>query len=156
MLDTDTIILETLLNAQKTNPLLKHFEISYPNKSLMDEVNKIEVSCVSAENNVTGFEFESFTDLVEIVISTKKLSYNKSIRVIKSVAIEIRKELKKNPYLAQRLVTRSISPLYEKGTFHIKKGHILFQFKTEPEKDELSEDEIDKICKILVEDIEVV
>lgn len=155
MLETDTIILNTLLEAQEDNQLLKMFKITYPDKGLADEINKIEVSCVSAENNITGFDHESFTDMVEILISTKKLEYKKGIRVIKTVAKEIRKVLRANPYLNQRLVNRSISPLYEKGTLQIKKGHMIFQFKTEPEKDENTDDEIDKICSILIEDIEV-
>ncbi|WP_283390499.1 hypothetical protein [Methanobrevibacter woesei] len=157
MLSTDTRILNVLLNSQKEgNKLLNYFKIKYPDKTLTEDVNSIHVACVSSENHTSGEGFQVFTDLVEIVITTKKLEYSKAIRVIKTVSKEIINLLKKDDYLSQRIIVRSISPIHDSDTFLLKKGHLLLQFNTDPISFMNSDDEIEKVCKFLIDDIDEV
>jgi len=156
MLSTDTRILNALLESQKQgHELFKHYHINYPDKKLDDEINAIHVACVSAENNQALMDTsQSFTDLVEIIISTKKLSYEKAIQVIKTVTNEIIRVLKNDEFLSQRLVVRNINPVYEKGNYLVKKGHIRLQFKTPAVKWVENKDEFEKVCKIIIKDNE--
>jgi len=157
MLSTDTKILNALLESQKQgHELFKYYHINYPDKKLDDEINAIHVACVSAENNQALMDTsQSFTDLVEIIISTKKLSYEKAIQVIKTVTNEIIKVLKNDAYLSQRLVVRNINPVYEKGNYLVKKGHVRLQFKTAPVNWVEHEETIEKVCKLIIKDDEV-
>jgi len=156
MLSTDTKVLNILLKAKKEgHPLLKYYNIKYPDKTINQEKNSIHVACVNAENNEAGLDHQTFTDLVEIVITSKTVEYPRAVQIIKTVTKEIIYLLKNDPYLAQRLVVRSISPIYEKDTYILKKGHIILQFKTDPVKWDDDDEEFDKVCKWLLKDIEV-
>ena len=152
MLSTDTQVLNVLLKAKEEgNTLLSLFDIKYPDKSIESEKNGIHVACVTAENHKTGNDFQQFQDLVEIVITTRKLRYHEGVRVIKAVSKEIIRLLKKDDYLGQRIFARTISPIHEKDTYRLKKGHILLQFITPPIKWEDNTEDIDCICRILTE-----
>ena len=83
MLSTDDIIFNLLLDEQTNNPesLISDFNIQYPNKRVAEESNSIFVAGVSSENNQIGYEFSQFRDLVEILIVTKQLDYEKAQRI---------------------------------------------------------------------------
>lgn len=156
-LSTDNKILKILLQAKKEgNPLLKYFEIKYPDKTLNEDNNIIHVACVSAENHKPGLEHQQFRDLVEIVITTKKLEYSRAIKVIKTISSEIIRLIKNDDYLSQRLIVNSISPVHSTDTYTLKKGHILLQFITGPVQfNEPDEETINCVHKILTNNIEV-
>lgn len=155
-LTTDARILNLLLDEKANgNVLLQHFQINYPDKTLNEDINAIHVACVSADNAQSGLDHQTFTDLVEIVITTKKLEYPKAIKVIKFVSEEICRIVKNDDYLSQRVIVRSISPVHQKDTFVLKKGHILLQFKTDPISFTDNEEGLFECCRILTENLTV-
>lgn len=157
MLSTDTEILNILLKAKKEgNPLLELFEIKYPDKTINMDTNSIHVACLSTENNEKGLDYQTFTDLVEVIITTKQLEYHNAVRVIKTVSNEIINLCKQDAHLGNRLTVRSISPIHDSDTYLLKKGHILFQFITEPVTWDNNSDELYKVCEILINDVEMV
>lgn len=155
-LTSDIRILKLLLNEKKNgNILLENFRINFPDKTLNEDVNAIHVACVSSENAQSGLDHQTFTDLVEIVITTKKLGYPEAIKVIKIVSEEICRIIKNDEYLGQRVTVRSISPVHQKDTFVLKKGHILLQFKTEPMAFSRNDDDLFECCRILSENLKI-
>ena len=97
MLQSDEIILKILLKAKNEgNQLLEHFKIGYPSKQVVQESNNIFVGAVDSESNLDGFEFSSFTDLVEVLIVTKNRNYVESVKIIKIVAKEITRLIYEN------------------------------------------------------------
>lgn len=153
MLDADNTILEILLNAKKEgNELLKHFHIAYPNKQLVQENNTILVAVVSSENRLDGFDFEQFTDLVEILVVTKHKDNNKAIRIIKAVSYEICKLIMQNSDLfPNKPVIRNINPYFDNDLI-LSRGQIMIQVVTEPVDFEITKDEYSRVCELIVED----
>lgn len=156
MLSTDTTILEILLKAKNEgNRLLQHFHISYPNKQLAEENNTILIAAVSSENNLNGYEFEQFRDLVEILIVTKQKDNEKAIRIIKTVSYEICKLIMSNiDKFPNKPVIRNINPYFDVDLI-LSRGQIMVQCNTEPEDFEITEDEIDHVCNLIIEYIDV-
>lgn len=156
MLSTDTTILEILLKAKNEgNRLLQHFHISYPNKQLAEENNTILIAVVSSENNLNGYEFEQFKDLAEILIVTKQKDNEKAIRIIKTISYEICKLIMSNiDKFPNKPVIRNINPYFDVDLI-LSRGQIMVQCNTEPEDFEITEDEIDHVCNLIIEDIDV-
>lgn len=153
MLNLDNIILN-LLQTEKNNgnQLLKHFHIQHPSKRVMEESNNIFVATVSSENNLDGFDFSSFTDLVEILIVTKQKDYSKAITIIKTVSYEICKIIMENTnQFPNKPVIRNVNPEFN-NDFILNRGHIMVQCNTEPETFEIT-DEMYNICDIYLEDV---
>lgn len=155
MLDNDEIILNILTNAQTDDKLLKHFHISYPEKRLAQENNCILVACVSSENQLDGFDFEQYQDLIEILITTKQENNRDAIKIIKTVSYRICQLIMENMDLfPNKPVIRNINPFFEKN-LTITRGQIMVNVKTEPVDFELTPDTIEDVCSILIENIEV-
>ena len=154
MLHCDEIILKILLTAKnEDNPILKHFKIGYPSKQVVQESNNIFVGAVDTESYIEGFEFSSFTDLVEILIVTKNRNYTESIKIIKIVSKEITKLIYENVELFdEKPVIRNLTPEYNKD-FVLTRGHMRIQVKSKPES-LVPTDEEYYLCNILLEKIE--
>ena len=154
MLQTDETILKILLNAKnQNNKLLKHFKIGYPSKQVVQESNSIFIGAVDTESNLEGFEFSSFTDLVEVLIVTKNRNYNESLKIIKIVSKEITRLIYENTDLfPNKPIIRNLTPEYNRD-FILTRGHLRIQVKSEPESLVPSEDEY-LLCNILLEKIE--
>ena len=150
MLDTDFTIIEILQKAKKEgNPILKYFKISYPKEELAMESNCIFVACVSSENNLNGFEFETFKDLVEIVVTTKKQDNTKAIQVIKTISKEICRVIMENHNcFPNKPVIRNINP-YFNPDYVLTRGQIMIQVNTEPTDFIIEERDIKFVCKNL-------
>ena len=154
MLDTDEIILNILNTAKSNgNQLLKHFHIQYPNKRIAEESNSIFIATVSSENNIDGFDFSTFTDLVEILIVTKQEDYRKAITIIKTVSKEISKLIMQNTdKFPNKPVIRNINPELNKD-FILTRGHLMIAVNTEPVDFEVSTEEYN-ICNLFLEGID--
>ena len=154
MLHSDEIILRILLKAKNDgNQLLKHFKIGYPSKQVVQESNNIFVGAVDSESNIEGYEFSSYTDLVEVLIVTKNRNYTESIKIIKIVAKEIAKLIYENSDLFDnKPIIRNLTPEYNRD-FVLTRGHMRIQVKSDPESLVPSEDEY-YLCNILLENIE--
>ena len=154
MLHSDETILKILLKAKNDgNPLLKHFKIGYPSKQVVQESNNIFVGAVDSESNIEGFEFSSFTDLVEVLIVTKNRNYAESIKIIKTVAKEITKLIyENNDLFDNKPIIRNLTPEYNRD-FVLTRGHLRIQVKTKPESLVPSEDDY-YLCNLLLEKIE--
>ena len=154
MLQSDEIILKILLKAKNEgNQLLKHFKIGYPSKQVVQESNNIFIGAVDTESNVEGFEFSSFTDLVEVLIVTKNRNYQESIKIIKIVSKEITKLIYENVDLFDgKPIIRNLTPEYNKD-FVLTRGHMRIQVKTKPEQLVPSDEEY-YLCNVLLEKIE--
>lgn len=153
MLSTDTIILE-ILNTEKKkgNKLLNHFKISYPDKKLAQENNCILVAVVSTENQLNGFDFEQFRDLVEILIVTKQEDNRKAISIIKTVSYEICRLIMENINMfPNKPVIRNINPFYDVD-MTLTRGQIMINVNTEPEDFEVTEEEYSNVCNLISED----
>lgn len=153
MLSTDNIILE-ILNTEKQNgnPLLQDFHILHPSKRVAEESNSIFVACVSSENNLEGYDFTSFRDLVEILIVTKQLDYSKAIMLIKTITTEIcRLILKNQRKFPNKPVIRNINPEYNHD-YVLNRGHIMVECKTEPVSFEVNDEDY-RICEIILNEI---
>ena len=154
MLHSDEIILRILLKAKNDgNPVLEHFTIGYPSKKVVQENNNIFVGAVDSESNIDGFEFLSFTDLVEILVVTKNRNYSESIKIIKIVSKEIVKLIYENSDLFDnKPLIRNLTPEYSKD-FVLTRGHMRVQVKSKPESLVPSDDEY-TLCNILLEKTE--
>ena len=151
MLSTDSIIVDILETAkQNGNELLEDFEIEYPSNRVLEESNSIFVGVMSAESNLNGFEFETFTDLVEILIVTKQRDYIEAITLIKTISRLVCGLIMKNQNkFPNKPVIRNINPEFNKD-FVLTRGHIMVQVKTEPVTFDLSEDEYN-VCKVILD-----
>lgn len=156
MLSTDNTILNILNEAKiNGNRLLEKFKISYPDKRLAQENNCILVAVVSAENNLNGFEFEQFKDLVEILVVTKQKENEKAIKIIKTVSYEIcRLIIENKDKFPNKPVIRNINPYFDVNMI-LSRGQIMVQVNTEPVDFGISDDTIDHICELISENIEV-
>ena len=154
MLHSDETILQILLKAKKNgNELLKHFKIAYPSKRVVQESNSIFVGAIDSESNIEGFEFSSYTDLVEVLIVTKNRNYTEAIKIIKIVSKEITKLIyENNDLFDNKPIIRNLTPEYNRD-FVLTRGHMRIQVKTKPESLVPSEDEY-SLCEILLEKIE--
>ena len=154
MLHSDEIILQILLTAKNGgNALLKHFKIGYPSKQVVQESNNIFVGAVDSESNIEGYEFSSYTDLVEVLIVTKNRNYAESVKIIKIVAKEIAKLIYENIDLFDnKPIIRNLTPEYNKD-FVLTRGHMRIQVKSKPETLVPSDEEY-YLCNILLEKIE--
>ena len=151
MLELDNIILEILTTEKnKGNTLLKHFLIQHPSKRIAEESNSIFVACVSTENNIDGFDFSSFRDLVEILIVTKQQDYNKAIRIIKTVSTEICRLIMQNTdKFPNKPIIRNINPEFNMD-FVLTRGHIMVECNTDPVTFDIDDDEYN-ICELILE-----
>lgn len=155
MLSNDNTILNILLNAKKQgNRLLQHFHIAYPNKQLAEENNTILVAVVSSENRLDGFDFEEFTDLVEILIVTKHKDNQKAIKIIKAISYEIcRLIMVHKDQFPNKPVIRNINPYFDTDLI-LNRGQIMIQVVTEPVDFNITPETIEDVCKIITENIE--
>lgn len=156
MLSADNTILEILLNAKKDgNKLLQHFKIAYPSKQLAQENNTILVAAVSSENNLNGFEFEQFIDLVEILVVTKHKDNQKAIKIIKAISYEIcRLIMEHQDQFPNKPVIRNINPFFDTDLI-LNRGQIMIQVISEPVDFEITPEYIEEISDLLIEDIKV-
>lgn len=154
MLHSDEIILQILLKAKNDgNELLQHFKIGYPSKQVVQESNNIFIGAVDSESNIEGYEFSSFTDLVEVLIVTKNRDYLESIKIIKIVAKEITRLIYDNVDLFDnKPIIRNLTPEYNRD-FVLTRGHMRIQVKSDPESLVPSEDEC-YLCNLLLQNIE--
>ncbi len=154
MLQSDEIILKILLKAQNDgNQLLNHFKIGYPSKQVVQESNSIFVGAVDSESNIEGFDFSSFTDLVEVLIVTKNRNYTEALKIIKTVAKEITKLIyENNDLFDNKPIIRNITPEYNRD-FVLTRGHLRIQVKSEPESLVPNEEDY-YLCNLLLEKIE--
>lgn len=154
MLSTDNVILNILKDEkEKGNEILQPFNISHPSKRVAMESNSIFVACVSSENQLEGFDFERFKDLVEILIVTKQLDYNDAISLIKTVTYEICHLIHENSdKFPLRPVIRSINPEFNRD-YVLTRGHIMVQCITEPVDWNVSDDEYWNVCNVIIKKI---
>ena len=156
MLSSDEIILNILLDAKKKgNKLLKHFHIGYPNKQISQESNSIFIASVSSENNLDGFEFQTFTDLVEILVVTKKRDYQEAKKVIKTTIIEICNLILENQLLfPNKPVFRNVNPEFNRD-YVLTRGHIMVQVNTDSFEFINDDNTFEDVCAILDAEIEI-
>ena len=168
MLQTDEKIVEILLKEknENDNQLLKYFKIGYPNKTIAQESNGIFVGVADYEMGNNGFEFDDGTDLVDILVVTKKRPnkdgkrkddsiYDESKFIIKTVFKEIRRilRLEENIHiLGNKPSFRNITPEYN-SNYVINRGHMLLQLKVIDDIDDNINEEVSAVCRILVDDI---
>lgn len=154
MLSADNVILNILNTAKNNgNQLLQHFHISYPDKRLAQENNCIFVAVVSSENQLEGFKFEQFRDLVEILVVTKQENNREAIQVIKTVSYEICRLLMDNiDEFPTKPVIRNINPYFDVN-LTLTRGQIMVNVNTEPVTWELTDETVDNVCNILVKEI---
>lgn len=168
MLYTDELIVEILLNEKKNgNKLLQHFKISYPSNKVAEASNTIFVGVADYEISKTGYDFDEGHDLIDILVVTKKKDniknkkidnkvYSESKFIIKMVLREIKRILttpENIKKLGNRPVFRNITPEYNPN-YILNRGHMLVQVSVIDLFDNY-EDEFDKVCSLLVENVEV-
>lgn len=156
MLSMDTIVLEILNQAKSEgNQLLKHFIIQHPDKRVSEESNSVFVTCVSSENNLDGYDFTRFKDLVEILIVTKQRDYTLAINVIKTLSYEICRLIMENrDKFPNKPIIRNVNPEFNRD-YVLTRGHILVEVVTDPFDFEVSDEMFDCVVSLFDEDIEV-
>lgn len=154
MLSTDTQIIEILQKSKNEgNNLLKHFKIGYPTRELAQENNTILVACVSSENQLDGFDFDQFRDLVEILIITKQKDNHKAIKIIKTVSYEICKLIMSNSDLfPNKPIIRNINPFFDVNMV-LTRGQVMVNVNTEPVDYDISPETYKNVELLLDEDI---
>ena len=154
MLSTDTQIIEILQKSKNEgNNLLKHFKIGYPTRELAQENNTILVACVSSENQLDGFDFDQFRDLVEILIITKQKDNHKAIKIIKPVSYEICKLIMSNSDLfPNKPIIRNINPFFDVNMV-LTRGQVMVNVNTEPVDYDISPETYKNVELLLDEDI---
>ncbi len=150
MLSTDQIIVNILDTARNSgDSLLEDFHISYPSNQVAEESNSIFVAVVSAENNTVGMDFQTYTDLVEILVVTKQVEYEDAIFVIKTVCKHICNLIMQNAdKFPNKPVIRNINPEFNRD-YVLTRGHIMVQVKTEPTNYVVSDEDV-KLCSVLL------
>jgi len=119
---------------------------------LAQENNTILVACVSSENQLSGFDFEEFRDLVEILIVTKQEDNIKASKIIKTVSYEICRLIMKNMELfPNKPIIRNINPFFDVD-MTLTRGQVMVNVNTEPVDFDLSEDIITEVCNLISED----
>lgn len=167
MLQTDEKIVTILLKEknENQNSLLKYFKISYPNGNIAQESNTIFVGIADYESRDNGLDFDAGTDLVDILVVTKKrpnkygkksdkLIYDESKHIIKMVMLEIRRilRLEENITILGGVPRfRNITPEYNRN-FVINRGHMMVQLKVIDEFEDY-EEEFKNVCEILMNEI---
>lgn len=153
MLSNDEIIFSLLKDEKnKGNEVLQHFEIMYPSKKVASESNTIFIGVVSSELHTEMVDASEYKDLIEILITTKINDYKRAIFTIKTVSKEIIRLIKKNSDLFHiKPIIRNIAPEYNPN-FVLNRGHIMIECLSDFEKDEIDEENIKKVCKILMDD----
>lgn len=157
MLQTDEIILGILQDEKKDgNELLQKFKLGFPNKQIAQESNSIFVAAVDSESYNEGENYSQYRDMVEILIVTKKREHSEAIDIIKVACREIVRLIYKNSdRFVNKPVARNITPDY--GTnFVANRGHIMVQVVTAPFSFEKDDADIERVCQLLVDDIEEV
>lgn len=154
MLSTDTQIIEILQKSKNEgNSLLKHFKIGYPTRELAQENNTILVACVSSENQLDGFDFDQFRDLVEILIITKQKDNHKAIKIIKTLSYEICKLIMSNSDLfPNKPIIRNINPFFDVNMV-LTRGQVMVNVNTEPVDYDISPETYEDVELLLDEDI---
>lgn len=167
MLQSDEKIVDILLKEKKEgNKLLQHFKISYPSDKVAEQSNTIFVGVADYQVTKEGFDFDEGTDLIDILVVTKKKDniknkkinknvYSESKFIIKMVLREIRKILYKSEnvqYLGSKPSIKNMTPEYNPN-YVLNRGHMLVQIKVIDDNEDI-EDEIDCVCKILMGEIE--
>ena len=154
MLSTDTQIIEILQKSKNEgNNLLKHFKIGYPTRELAQENNTILVACVSSENQLDGFDFDQFRDLVEILIITKQKDNHKAKKIIKTVSYEICKLIMINSDLfPNKPIIRNINPFFDVNMV-LTRGQVMVNVNTEPVDYDISPETYEDVELLLDEDI---
>ena len=100
------------------------------------------------------FQVTEYRDLVEILVITKIRDYRGAVTVIKTVIREIIRILKQSEDIFPVTpITRNISAEYNPD-YVLNKGHIFVEALTEIE-DNIPDETYEKVCNILVENIEV-
>lgn len=154
MLSADEKIYNILTTAQQDNTLLEKFHIEYPSRKIAEESNSIFIAAVSSEPENELFEATEYRDLVEILVITKIRDYRDAVTVIKTVIREIIRILKQSEDIFPVTpITRNISAEYNPD-YVLNKGHIFVEALTEIE-DNIPDETYEKVCNILVENIEV-
>lgn len=169
MLSTDEKIVEILLKEkyENDNPLLKHFKISYPDNTIAQMSNSIFVGVADYETKENGYDFDRGTDLVDILVVTKKRDnqgskksdkkiYSESKKIIKTVMLEIRRLLQKDEnvtILGGLPRFRNITPEYSQN-YVLNRGHMMLQL---PVIDMIEDNDEDLrcVCELLLENIEI-
>lgn len=153
MLSSDEIIYNILTNAQQDNELLQQLHIEYPSRKVAEESNSIFIAAVSSEPNNEMLDSTEYRDLVEILVTTKIRDYRDAVTVIKTVIREITRILKQSNEFDVTPIVRNIAPEYN-SNFVLNKGHIMVEVLTEIE-DNIPQETYDKVCSILINNIEV-
>ena len=156
MLSSDETIFSILKNEKNNgNEILKHFQIMYPSKKVASESNSIFIAAVSSEINEEMYDASEYRDLVEILITTKIKDYQRAILTIKTVSREIIRLIRKNSDLFPvKPSVRNIAPEYN-SNYVLNRGHIMIECLTDFE-DYINDDEtVEKVCKILLNDVGV-
>lgn len=169
MLTTDEKIVEILMKekVENNNPLLQYFKISYPNNTIAQMSNTIFVGVADYESKENGFEFDKGTDLVDILVVTKKMDnkgnkktdkqiYSESKKIIKTVMLEIRRILQKEEnieILGGLPRFRNITPEYSPN-YVLNRGHMMLQLNVIDDIEYDSEN-IESVCSLLVENIDI-
>jgi len=156
MLSVDNTILEILNTAKlEGNQLLQKFKIGYPDKRLAQENNCILVAVVSSENNLDGYDFNTFKDLVEILVVSKHKDNFKAIEIIKAISYEVCRLIVTNKdKFPNKPVIRNVNPYFDVDMI-LSRGQIMVQVITEPTDFLVSEADIENVCSLLSEDIEM-
>lgn len=154
MLSSDTQIIEILQKSKNEgNSLLKHFKIGYPTRELAQENNTILVACVSSENQLDGFDFDQFRDLVEILIITKQKDNHKAIKIIKTLSYEICKLIMSNSDLfPNKPIIRNINPFFDVNMV-LTRGQVMVNVNTEPVDYDINPETYEDVELLLDEDI---
>lgn len=154
MLQTDEVILNILQDAKNNgNELLSHFKLGFPSKQIAKETNSIFIASVDSESYKEGTEYSQFQDMVEILVVTKNRNYRESIDIIKVTCREIIRLIYQNrDRFPNKPVVRNVTPDYN-SDFVLNRGHIMVQVVTEPFNFEYDEEEVSRVCEILVNDI---
>lgn len=153
MLAADELIYDILTTAQQDNELLQQFHIQYPSTKVAEESNSIFIGVVSTEPNTEMLDSTEYRDLVEILVATKIRDYYDAVTVIKTVIREIIRILKQSNEFDVTPIIRNIAPEYNPN-FVLNKGHIMVEVLTEIE-DNITQETYDKVCSILINNIEL-
>ncbi len=155
MLESDEIIYNYLIEKKESgNELLQHFHIKYPDKNIAMESNSIFVGAISSESETETNAGTEYRDLVEILVTTKIKDHDRAVKVIKTTIREVIKVIKECPYFTQRPRVRNISADYDSRNYLLNRGHIMVECLSGVEEYD-TPDDVENVCKILIEDLEV-
>jgi hypothetical protein len=126
--------------------LLKYFNFGYPDKRIAEQGNNIFIGLSEAKPYKTTHNSQTYTELVDFIITSKTTDYVETSKIYRSVVNRILAYLRENRDYEDRMEVVSFIPKYYSN--ELKFAELLINFKS-VEEFNISDDDIVEVTRII-------